>query len=302
MIIDTDPGHDDAIALVLAHRYAEVIGITTVAGNTSIQHATRNALRICDLVGADTPVYQGATSPLSAKAVFASEVHGKDGLGNIPLPDPSRQTAGENAVEYLLDMAEQDVWVVAIGPLTNIAQALIRDADWLKRLAGISLMGGSTHIGNVTPCAEFNVYFDPEAADVVFSAEGNLMMSGLNLTNQVQISQTDISQIHHSTSPSPLAQFAEQNFTQLLASIRQLTGSDEVAMHDPCALLAVTHPHWFHFEPRDVKVELVGTHTRGMTVVDERSRPSGSLNQIQVGYRASATEIKQLIFHALFDT
>ena len=242
LIIDTDPGHDDAIALILAHHFANVVGITTVAGNTSVENGTRNAIRICDLFDVTTPVHRGASAPIASEPSFASEVHGVDGLGGIQLPEPSRPETSDRAIEFLLDSVEPDVWVVAIGPLTNIALVLARDKTWFDRIAGLSIMGGGPHGGNVTASAEFNIYFDPEAADVVFRAGGNTLMSGLNLTHQVQISEAELKSIKRASPDSPRTDFIDQNFARIIETLRDLTGTSEVAMHDPCAVFCRDSP------------------------------------------------------------
>ena len=300
LIIDTDPGHDDAIALILAHHFADVVGITTVAGNTSVENGTRNAIRICDLLDINTAVHRGASTPIASEPAFASEVHGEDGLGGIELPEPSRPATSERAIEFLLDNVEPDIWVVAIGPLTNIAQVLARDKNWFDRIAGLSVMGGGAYGGNVTAAAEFNVYFDPEAADIVFRAGGKTLMSGLNLTHQVQISEVDLKEVNRSSTDSPRTRFIDENFVRLIARLRNLTGASEVAMHDPCAVLAVTHPELFDFVPREIAVELTGELTRGMTVVDERIRASRSGSQVEVGYHVNASIVKNLILEVLY--
>ena len=300
LIIDTDPGHDDAIALILAHHFADVVGITTVAGNTNVENGARNAICICDLLDQTTPIHRGASGPIASEPSFASEVHGIDGLGGIQLPEPSRQETSDRAIEFLLDAVEPDVWVVAIGPLTNIAQVLKRDERWFGRVAGLSVMGGGAQGGNVTAAAEFNVYFDPEAADIVFRANGKTLMSGLNLTHQVQISETEVEEISRNTSHNALTRFVDQNFARIIERLRNLTGSSEVAMHDPCAVFAVTHRDLFQFVPREVSVELTGTLTRGMTVVDERLRVSRKESQVEVGYDVQADVLKDLIFRVLY--
>lgn len=301
MIVDTDPGHDDMVALILAHRFAEVVGITTVCGNAALEHTTRNALRLCELLGVDTPVHSGSAVPLEAPAEFAADVHGVDGLGGIPLPEATRGPASEQAVDYLLDSAAPDLWVVAIGPLTNIARVIMRDAEWLSRIAGLSVMGGSSHGGNVTPSAEFNIYFDPEAASTVFQANGNVLMSGLNLTHQVQVSRAEINAAREAGVDSPLARFVDLNFARVITAIEKLTGTDEIAMHDPCAVLAVTHEEMFGFVPRNVSVELSGQHTRGMTVVDERFRATPPKHNVRVGYDVDAANVKDVIFSGIYN-
>lgn len=300
LVVDTDPGLDDALALILAHHFADVVGITAVAGNTRLENAKNNALRICELLDSQAPVHAGSARPLTAAASFADEVHGSDGLGGIDLPAPTRSLASENAVEYLLDVASKDLWVVALGPLTNIAKALQTDSEWLTRLAGFAFMGGAAYGGNVTPSAEFNIYFDPEAADVVFSASGSKQMLGLNLTHQVQVSSSEVQQVASSTQLNTISSFATETFNQLIARLLRLTGTDEVAMHDPCAILAVTHPQFFKFKPRPVAIELNGELTRGRTVVDERPRVDPASHNVDVGYEADATAVKELIFSTIY--
>ena len=144
MIIDCDPGLDDAIALILAHRCAEVVGITTVSGNVPLAATTANALMLTALLDVHTPVHSGAPRPLAAEPAYAAHVHGESGMGDFEPPAHDRTAAGDDAVSFLLDAAASDLWVVAVGPLTNLALAIERDPAWVKRIAGISIMGGST--------------------------------------------------------------------------------------------------------------------------------------------------------------
>ena len=300
LIVDTDPGHDDALALILAHRYADIVGVTSVAGNTSLEHTTRNAQSVCALFDPNIPVHSGSAEPLKATPHFATEVHGADGLGGIAMPKPTQSLASERAVDFLLDAVESDVWVVAIGPLTNIAHVISRDKTWPQRIAGLSVMGGTTKGGNVTPSAEFNIYFDPEAASVVFNAVAGVKMSGLNLTQQVQVTDADLDDIASGERESELTRFVNENFNRMLASLERLTGKRQVAMHDPVAILAVTHPELFVFQRRHVEVELAGAFTRGMTVVDERFGDRAQAGQVEVGYEADVASVKQVIFEGLY--
>ena len=273
LIIDCDPGHDDAIALILAHRHAEVVGVTTVSGNAPLQATTANALMVTALLGADTPVHCGAARPLVGEPAHAAAVHGESGLGGVARLAHQRRPASDDAVGFLLDAADEALWVVAVGPLTNLALALERDPTWGRRLAGISIMGGSTDIGNVTRVAEFNIFADPEAAARVFACGARLTMCGLNLTRQLRSNDALAERL--SRTDSPLAQFAAQSFDDLHDRIEGLTGVREAALHDPCAVLAVTHPELLETRRQAVSVELNGDLTRGMTVVDQRPQPAG---------------------------
>ena len=302
VIIDCDPGHDDAIALILAHTIAHVQGITTVSGNTNIDNTTANALGVCALLESETPVYRGASHPLEREPVFGSQVHGSTGLGDVRLPDHHRVEETSDAVDYLLDGVEKDTWVVAIGPLTNLALALQRDPDWGNRFAGISLMGGSTTTGNVTAVAEFNIFHDPEAAAIVFASGIPIKMSGLNLTTQFMTDQSTVETLRDSTRQIPksshIAEFAANCFENIHNALFAMGRKRRAALHDPCAVLALTHPELLQFEKRSVSVETKGDHTTGMTVVDERywSRDSST---VEVGYKIDAEAAMSVVLTAL---
>ncbi len=297
MIIDCDPGHDDAIALVLAHRHARVAGITTVSGNVPLAATTANALLITAMLGVDTPVHAGAARPLAGEPQHAPHVHGESGLGDVTRMAHDRAAAGDDAVGFLLDAAAPDVWVVALGPLTNVALAIERDPDWVKRIAGISLMGGSADVGNVTPVAEFNAYADPEAADRVFRSGARVTMCGLNLTHQVMTTDAVVARLRAAATPA--ANFAGEIFDDLHGRLERLTGFREAALHDPCAVLAVTHPELIESSPRAVSVERDGTLTRGMTVVDQRRGLRGDPANANVAYRIDAEQALQVVMESL---
>ena len=297
MIIDCDPGHDDAIALVLAHRHAEVVGITTVSGNVPLASTTANALLVTAVIGADTPVHAGAARPLVAEPHHAPHVHGESGLGGVTRIAHERTVASDDGVGFLLDAAAPDTWIVALGPLTNVALAIRRDPTWVERIAGISLMGGSADVGNVTPVAEFNIYADPEAADVVFRSGAPVTMCGLNLTHQIMTTDAVMKRLR--AARSPVAGFAAQVFDDLHARLEVLTGYREAALHDPCAVLAVTHPELISSELRAVSVELDGTLTRGMTVVDQRRSLRKEPPNVQVAYRIDAKRAMEVVLEAL---
>lgn len=296
MIIDCDPGLDDAIALILAHHFAEVVGITTVSGNVPLAATTANALMLTALLDVDTPVHSGAAGPLAGEATYAPHVHGGSGMGDFEPPAHDRTVAGEDAVSYLLEAAEPDTWVVAVGPLTNLALAIERDPGWVKRIAGISIMGGSTAGGNVTPAAEFNIYADPEAAARVFASGADIVMCGLNLTHQVMTSDTLVAELR--AAGAPLARFAASLLDFLHGVMADLLGERATAMHDPCAVLAVTHPELFEMAPRPVGVEVDGALTRGMTVVDERPVRLAPATA-KVAYRIDAPRAMALVRGAL---
>ncbi|MYD99011.1 MAG: hypothetical protein F4X98_16700 [Gammaproteobacteria bacterium] len=297
LIVDCDPGHDDAIALILAHRHAEVVGITSVSGNAPLEATTANALLVTALLDVDTQVHAGAVKPLVGEPLHAAVVHGVTGLGEVERVEHSRVPASDDAVGFLLDAAAPDITVVAIGPLTNLALAIERDADWVSRIAGISIMGGSAGVGNATRVAEFNIFADPEAAAVVFRSGVRLTMCGLNLTHQLQTDDGVTERLRRVDRPT--ARFAAQIFDDLHGRMVTLLGRRSAALHDPCAVLAVTHPHLLTIEPRAVDVELAGSLTRGMTVVDERiSRRRDDANA-EVAYRIDAPAAMEVVLDSL---
>ena len=297
MIVDCDPGHDDAIALILAHRHADVVGITTVSGNAPLTATTANALMVVALLDVDTPVVSGTPRPLAGEPIHAAVVHGESGLGGVDPIAHQHTVTGDDAVGFLLDVAEPDITVVAVGPLTNLAQAIQRDPTWVKRIAGISIMGGSTDVGNATRVAEFNIFADPEAAATVFESGAEITMCGLNLTHQFQTSDSHTERLR--TADTPKATFAAQIFDDLHDRMEALIGRRASAMHDPCAVLAITHPHLLDIKPRAVAVELAGTLTRGMTVVDQRDSRRRDRANANVAYGIDAEGAWDVVLESL---
>ncbi len=272
ILLDCDPGHDDAMALVAAARYADLVGVTTVAGNAPLERTTHNARVMRDLLGIDVPVHSGSPRPLIAQPSFGAFVHGESGLDGADLPPPTTPLDGTDAVAFIVDRcrAVDNLWLVAVGPLTNIALALRAAPDIASRVVGISVMGGGT-FGNRTAMGEFNIWADPEAAAVVFGYGGRLVMAGLDVTHQFQTTPERIARI--AALPGTLAEV----FADLLDffSANYLSRHDPgslhgAAVHDPLAVLAVTHPHLFDRIDRHVAIETRGELTRGMTVIDER--------------------------------
>lgn len=294
IILDCDPGVDDTIAILTAARHGELIGITTVNGNVSVHHTTRNALVVTQIAQLDVPVHRGADRPLVAPVHGATRVHGATGFGTVEHPELRRGETSDDAVGYLLDMSRSadEVDLIAIGPLTNIALAIGRDPAFLSRWRSFTIMGGAAHgLGNVTAVAEFNVWADPEAAAIVLDAGSMPTLIPLNLTHQVMADRDTIEQLL--TSPTPTSALV----AELLGHTIGINVDGNAAMHDPCAVLAVTHPSLFGLHPRRVDVELTGAHTRGMTVIDERRLGSPAPNAL-VGYDADSAPALELIVDA----
>lgn len=270
MILDCDPGHDDVIAIVVAAHCADLAGITTVAGNAPLDRTTYNACVMRDLLGLDAPVHSGAARPLVGEPQFAQFVHGESGLDGADLPEPTRGADGVDAVGFIIETcrAEPGLWLVPTGPLTNIATAIRTAPDLVDLVAGISLMGGGT-FGNRTPLAEFNIWADPDAAAIVFDSGADITMAGLDLTHQLIVTPERIDQVGAMNTPitaliEALFRFFAQNY---ISRHDHIIGA---ALHDPLAVIALTHPHLFEAVDRHVVVETAGRHTTGMTVVDRR--------------------------------
>lgn len=271
IILDCDPGHDDAIAMVVGAHSCDLLGITTVAGNAPLDRTTHNALVMRELLGIDVPVHSGAVRPLLAEPSPATAVHGASGLDGADLPQPTRAVDSDDAVAFIIDACRrrEGTWIVAVGPLTNVALALRAAPDLGGRLAGISVMGGGS-FGNRSPVAEFNIWADPEAAAAVFAYGGPLVMAGLDVTHQFLATPERIERI------AGIGGRLATVFGDLLTffSATYVGRHDNIAgapMHDPLAVLALTAPDLFERRRRHVAVETSGRLTRGMTVIDERT-------------------------------
>jgi inosine-uridine nucleoside N-ribohydrolase len=275
LIVDCDPGHDDAVALAVAAHHGDLVGITTVGGNAPLADVTANALLTCQLFGIEAEVRAGADRPLVAPPRHAPEVHGVSGFAGVDVPVLDRRVADGHAVDWLIETirAEEGLWLVPIGPLTNVALAFRRAPDLPDRLAGVSFMGGSATIGNRTPVAEFNVMVDPEAAAVVLGSGARIHMAGLDLTAQFPVDDALSADLRGLGGVG--ARLLADLIDAYLDRAEVLTGARIGGLHDPCAVLAVTHPEVVRSELRRVDVELNGSLTRGMTVVDQRPAPPG---------------------------
>lgn len=277
IIIDCDPGYDDAVALLLAagSPSVEVLAITTVAGNQTLEKVTGNALRIATLAGLEVPVAAGAARPLLRdEVVVAANIHGESGLDGTTLPQATLKPDPRHAAQLIVDtvMSEppQSVTLVPIGPLTNIALAARLEPRIVERVKEVVLMGGGYHIGNVKPMAEFNIENDPEAAQIVFEEKWPIVMVGLDLTYQALATQTvkdKIAAIH-----TPASDFVTQVLTRFSENYKKSKGFDEPPVHDACAVAYVIDPGVIETRKAPVHVEYRGEYTSGMTVTDLRRK------------------------------
>ncbi|WP_431299930.1 nucleoside hydrolase [Tabrizicola sp. BL-A-41-H6] len=274
IIIDTDPGQDDAVAILLALASPEdlhVLGITAVAGNVPLPLTERNARIIVDLARATVPVYAGCDAPLARKLVTAEHVHGKTGLNGIELPTPVTPLQPQHAVDFLIETLRREpagtVTLCPLGPLTNIATAFNRAPDIIPRVAEIVLMGGGYFEGgNITPAAEFNIYVDPEAADIVFKSGVPLVVMPLDVTHKALTSRDWVEGMRALGTPVGHAVAAWTDFFERFDTAKY--GSEGAPLHDPCVIAYLLEPTLFHGRHINVEIELVSPLTLGMTVAD----------------------------------
>ena len=276
LVIDCDPGHDDAVALLLAvgSPQLDLRAVTTTFGNCSVDDATRNAVQILTLAGAtDVPVARGAAGGLRGEATLGNYVHGATGLDGPPMPEPGFEIAQEGAVQLLrrvIESSDEAVTVAATGPITNIARLLLDHPEVKDGIREVIFMGGSTERGNHTPTAEFNTYADPEALDVVLRSGLPVRMVGLNLTHQALATPevvTRMAGMDHAVGQTCAAWMGFFG-----ASYNRVWDFDAPPVHDPCTIAVLIHPDLIQWRESFVAVELDGRWTRGTTVVDLHRR------------------------------
>ncbi|MFZ8967524.1 MAG: nucleoside hydrolase [Ilumatobacteraceae bacterium] len=271
IILDCDPGHDDAVAIVLAAHLCDVLGITTVAGNAPLERTTYNARVMRHLLNLDTEVHSGADAPLVVPAAAAGYVHGESGLDGAELPEPTRPVDGTDAVGFIIDTVRTNPGcsLVVTGPMTNVALAITSAPDIVNLVAEISFMGGGT-FGNRTTMAEFNLWADPHAAATVVRSGAPLVMAGLDVTHRFQATEPRIAAVRAvggtlATTLADLFDFFSENYR---SRHDDMAGA---AVHDPLSVLAVCRPDLFTSTARFVDIVTDGEHTRGMTVIDRRT-------------------------------
>jgi purine nucleosidase len=273
ILVDTDTASDDAVALIMALRspHAQVIAITTVAGNVPVEQATRNALYTAELCGAVTPIYQGAVRPLTRPLVTAAWFHGQDGLGDHGYPPTRRRAEKSHAVEAIVSIVRSNpgLTLVTLGPLTNIALALAQAPDLARKVGRCVVMGGAPCCeGNVTPAAEYNIWVDPEAARIVYRSGLPIEMVGWHLCRgSAALAPADIEFVNGLG--TPLAHFVVECNSTARMAYRKQTGEDGISLPDPIAMSIALDPSIGHESSRHyVDIETASELTRGMTVVD----------------------------------
>lgn len=267
IILDCDPGIDDALAIAFAHGHPgiDLLGITTVAGNVGLAKTTENALAVCEFIGAAVPVTAGCATPLVRPALDAAHVHGESGLGGAQLPRPAAAPADGHAIDYIIETARAapgEITLVATGPLTNVALAVRKEPRLTGWVRDFVIMGGSSGRGNTTPAAEYNIWADPEAAAAVFEAGWTVNMLGLDATQRSGASQAVLDRM------AELGRLGTELLLPALEQYRATAGAGGPPVHDVCAVVHVAEPGVFGFVPARVEVETTGRLTSGMTVTD----------------------------------
>ena len=275
IIIDTDPGQDDAVAILLAlasPEDVEVLGLTAVAGNVPLPLTQKNARIICELAGRpDLAVHAGCDAPLTRKLVTAEHVHGKTGLDGPQLPEPAMPLAPGHAMDFIIDTLMREppgtVTLCVLGPLTNIATAFARAPEVIERVAEVVLMGGAYfEVGNITPAAEFNIYVDPEAADLVFRSGVRLTVLPLDVTHKVLTNATRVAAFRDMGSEVGRMVAEWTDFFERVD--KEKYGSEGAPLHDPCVIAWLIRPDLFSGRFINVVIETKGEFTTGMTVAD----------------------------------
>ena len=275
IILDCDPGQDDAVALALAMAAKdeiEILGVTTVAGNVPLNLTQRNARIMCEMCHrSDVKVYAGAEKPMAQELVTAEHVHGKSGLDGIEIYEPSHSLEEKHAIDFIIESClaaeHNSLILVPTGPLTNIGLAIDREPDILPKIKEIVLMGGARkEAGNITPSAEFNIYVDPEAAKLVLQCGRPIVMMSLDVTHQVLTTQKRVDTIRNIDSSigeriAALIEFYERYDEEKYHL-------DGAPLHDPCTVAYLLKPELFKFKNVNVEIETGGIFTRGTTVVD----------------------------------
>lgn len=288
IILDCDPGHDDAIAILLAHGNPEIelLAITTVVGNQTLEKVTRNALGVADVAGIKgVPVVPGCSRPLVRTVENAPSIHGESGMDGPQLPPATTQADPRHAVQVIIDLVmshePKTITLVPTGGLTNIALAARLEPRIVERVQEVVLMGGGYHVGNWSAVAEFNIKIDPEAAHIVFNEKWPVTMVGLDLTHQALATPAVVEQIAAvGTKP---AKFVEELLQFFSTQYKREQGFEFPPVHDPCAVAYVIDPSVMTTERVPVDIELTGALTVGMTVADFRNpRPEHCHTQVAV--------------------
>ena len=280
IILDGDPGHDDAIAWLLAKASPEldILAVTCVCGNQTVEKVSYNARRVCTLLGIDAPIAKGKRTPLIGPEMNAPSVHGESGLDGPPLPEPIMELSELSSVNLMaktLRESKEKVTIVATGPLTNVAALLLSHPELKEKIEVISVMGGGIHFGNWTPAAEFNILVDPEAAKIVTESGVPLIMSGLDVTEQALMMPEDFQRVR---AIGGQVSSIVADWLEFFYGFHKNIGYAGAPMHDPCAVASLIHPELFESKELCVEVETCGEYCRGTTVGHDRKPANARVN------------------------
>ena len=303
VVLDCDPGHDDAMAILLAAASPaiELEAITTVAGNQTLDKVSLNARRVCSVAGIDrVPIAAGCEFPLRRDRIVAGEIHGDSGLDGVDWDEPSVDLDPRDGVDLIVELALRDearrLNVVAVGPLTNVATALQREPRIAGRIERVAIMGGAIGLGNWTPSAEFNIYADPEAADVVFRSGIPITLVPLEVTHQALATEPILARI--AALETPVARMSDALLRYFAETYERVFGFDAPAVHDPCAVAAIIDPTMVHARPMNVEVDLGSELSLGRTVCDVYGT-TGRTPNAEVGMGIEADRFWELMLAAL---
>ncbi len=289
LVVDVDTGVDDAMALALAARLEghELVAVTTVAGNVPLEYTTPNTLKVLEWVGSPAPVYRGMSAPLARPLVSAGHVHGDDGIGGWELPDPSTGTGDMTAPEAIIRLAREhagNIDFAFVGPLTNLAVAVLLEPELPRMVSHLAIMGGAFFKpGNVTADAEFNIYVDPEAAALVADAGFNATWVGLDVTHQTVLDRDTWASLADADARDAVL------VREVCRASFEKRGVEQVHLHDPLAVVVVERPSLIDGIPGEISVD-VGAHRRGRTRVSPHVNGTGQ----------AAQSVKVAEFQALF--
>src|SRR3984957_1745546 len=314
LVLDVDTGIDDALALLYAcaHHGTQILGVSTVVGNVSLAAATRNTRAVLALAGrADIPVWPGAGTAMSIGVKDASEIHGKTGIGHAVLPDPDEPADALHAADSIIAAARSHpgrLILCAVGPLTNIALAVMREPELPRLVKRFVIMGGAySDSGNVTPAAEFNIWHDAEAARIVFRAFGGVggapvIAVGLDVTRKTIIDESDVAAIASRIAGKPhgakLTRFLEDASRFYFERMEKMLGKRIFTMHDPLAIAVALDPALVETRRAAVNIETTGRLTTGATIVDWRGQ-WGRLANTEVAVAVDAERFRRLFFDAI---
>ncbi|WP_422477938.1 nucleoside hydrolase [Pleomorphochaeta sp. DL1XJH-081] len=297
IILDVDTGHDDMVAIVMASGLQEIelMGLVAVSGNQILEKALLNTLHVCDLIGEPAPVFAGMDRPLLRDQFLGGDIHGKTGLDGPVFPPLSKQAEKRHGVQFIIDTVlanPHEITLVPTGPLTDIAMAIRLEPRLPNLVESIVCMGGSMGKGNRTPYAEFNMFADPEAAEIVFSSGAPLVMMGLDVTLKVRLDATQEKRFASmNTKTAAMFNASMDNYR----SAYRLHGSEYPAMHDPCCVAFVADPSIFTLEKHDIHVELHDSQTYGKT----HAGPKTENGRVSVGVDADTDRFWNLLDRAL---